>query len=498
MPTIQAPDRQQFTFINKLDDMVARDHPIRLLDTIVDHIISADPSFFDHLAADGTVGRRGYSSGCLIKLLLYGYIEGVSSSRKLAKEAERNIELIWLLSGLTPSYKVIADYRRDYPDQIERVNQQVVACLTDNGYIDGKRVAVDGTKLKAYTGWDMPDEQCLNDRLGRAHKRLEQWMKELTLNDALDDAQALLEESPEGVGAGEPELMEKIAALRDHIKILEAARARLKESGETRLSLSDPDARLMRAPHRGKQPSYNLQAAVDGRNKMIVSAMVTNETTDFEQLIPMHQACIDRLGTAPRELLADTGYADLGDIKQIQTHTGTHCYIPENNAPVTNRPVVFTYEPDHDRYRCSAGRYLEAKSKGVYRRNKDANVDTYRGTDCPGCPLQGDCTKAADGVRQMLVFHGAWWRHRYAQQINSRYGKARIRERKGMVEHVFGTLKYWMGHIPLKLRGLRKVQTEISLYATGYNIKRYASLAPIRDLIEEVTNWKPKRPLAVS
>ncbi|NGP90301.1 transposase, partial [Fodinibius halophilus] len=123
MPQIQPPDRQQLTFMNKLDDMVAPDHPVRLLDAIVDRIIGTDPAPFDHLEATGTVGRRGYSASCLIKLLLYGYIEGISSSRKLQAEAARNIELIWLLSGLEPSYKVIADYRKDYPEQIERVNR---------------------------------------------------------------------------------------------------------------------------------------------------------------------------------------------------------------------------------------------------------------------------------------------------------------------------------------------------------------------------------------
>lgn len=491
MPTIQAPDRQQLTFMNKLDDMVAPDHPVRALDALVDRIINTDPAFFDHLEADQTVGRRGFSAGCLIKLLLYGYIEGIRSSRKLQTEAERNIELIWLLSGLAPSYKVIADYRTDYPARIERVNREMVAFLTDNGCIDGERVAVDGTKLKAYTGWDMPDEEALEKRLATAHEQLEDWLERLQVNDALDDAEQTLQGMTDGPSASEPELMAQIDRLHRRIEQLEAAKGRLAASEASRLPLSDPEARSMRASHGGKPPSYNLQAAVDGRNKMIVVAEVTNDPTDFEQLLPMHEATSQRLGSAPKELLADTGYADLGDIKQLQTHTSTRCYIPENDAPVKNRSVQFTYQPEEDRYRCSAGRYLEPKSKGRYRKSKDAYVDMYRGTSCPGCPLQAECTSAADGVRTLSVFHGAPWRDRYARQIGSRYGKARIRERKGIVEHVFGTLKYWMGQIPLTLRGLRKVQTEINLYATGYNIKRYTSLAPVRELIREIKNWNP-------
>lgn len=478
------------TFMNKLDDMVAPDHPVRLLDALIDRIIGSDPEFFDHLAAEGTVGRGGFPAACLIKLLLYGYIEGVSSSRKLQAEAKRNIELIWLLSGLEPSYKVIADYRKDYPDQLRRVNEAVVRFLTDNGCIDGKRVAVDGTKLKAYTGWDMPDEKSLDKRLARAGEQLEQWMKELAVNDALDEASELLEEPP--AGAGEPEIMDKIARLHRQITTLEAAKARLQESDARRLPLSDPEARSMRAPHGGKPPCYNLQAGVDSKYHMIVTAEVTNAPTDFEQLLPMHKSIQTRLGEAPSELLADTGYADLGDIKRIQTETATRCYIPENDHPVKNRSIQFTYEPDQDRYRCSGGQTLAPITKNKYNKTKDAYIDTYRGVACQACPLQSQCTSAADGVRQMSVFHGAGWRHQYACQIGSRYGKARRKERKSIVEHVFGTLKNWMGQIPLKLRGLRKVQTEINLYATGYNIKRYASLAPVKELMQEVTNWKPK------
>lgn len=490
MPTIKPPNRQQITFMNKLDDMVVADHPVRLLDAIVDRIISADPDFFAHLAAEGSVGRSGFSAGCLIKLLLYGYIEGISSSRKLQEEAERNIELIWLLSGLTPSYKVIADYRKDYPEQIEWVNQQMVEFLADNGCIDGERVAIDGTKLKAYTGWDMPDRQRLDKRLARAHNRLEKWMSKLDVNDALDEADKLLEEPPGQ--AGEPEIMETIAALHAQINTLREAKERLRESDAKRLPLSDPQARSMRAPHGGYPPSYNLQAGVDSKHQMIVTAKATNAPTDFRQLTPMHEALGKQLGEPPGELLADTGYADLADIKDIQTQTNTRCYIPENNAPLTNRAIQFSYEPDRDQYRCSEGQTLEPIAKNKYNKTKDVYIDTYRGTACRECPMQSECTSAADGVRRKNVFHGAAWRNQYASQMSSRYGKARVKERKSIVESVFGTLKHWMGKIPLKLRGLRKVQTEINLYATGYNIKRYTSLAPIKELIQEVTNWKPK------
>lgn len=491
MPYIQAPDRRQLTFMNKLDDLVAPDHPVRLLDGLIDRIIGTDPSFFDHLAPNESAGRRGYPAGCLLKLFMYGYIHGISSSRRLEAEAGRNIEVIWLLSTLAPSYKVIADYRKDHPEQIQRINQAVVRFLMDGGWINGERVALDGTKLKAYTGWDMPDAQQLQDRLERAHTQLNDWLNRLAENDA--DEEAIAGPSPQGPDdepGSEPEILVRIGRLHRRIKDLEAARDRLADSEADRLPLSDPDARPMRAPRGGKPPSYNLQAGVDSAHKMIITATVVNQGNDFQQLLAMHAGIACRLGADPAELLADTGYADLGDIKHIQTQTSTRCYIPENDAPVANRPVQFTYAPGADRYRCSAGRTLAPIVKGRYNTAKEAYMDIYGGTECPGCPMQGECTSAADGVRKLTVFHGARWRAAYARQLSSRYGKARIAERKAVVEHVFGTLRYWMGQIPLKLRGLQKVQTEIDLYTAGYNLKRWVGLGSFQELMAEVTTWQ--------
>lgn len=488
MPYIQAPDRQQLTFMNKLDDLVAPDHPVRLLDGLIDQIIGADRAFFDHLAAEGTVGRRGYPAGCLIKLFLYGYINGISSSRKLQAEAERNIEVIWLLGSLAPSYKVIADYRKDFPEQLQRVNEQVVRFLMNKGWIEGRRVAIDGAKLKAYTGWDMPDEEELEERLQRAHRRLDGWLRELQVNDTLEDL-AEMEDREQDWPGTESECMAQIQRLRRRIQKLEEAKRRLADSDARRLPLSDPEARPMRAPHGGRPPAYNMQAAVDHAHKMIVVAKVTNAPNDFEQLTPMHQGLYGQMGHYPGELLADKGYADLGDIQQIQTTTPTRCYIPENDAPVANRPITFTYEPDQDQYRCSAGRVLEPVAKDRYRTDKDAYMDVYRGTRCRECPMQSQCTSAGSGLRTLTVFHGARWRHDYGRQLAGRYGKARIAERKAVVEHVFGTLRYWMGQIPLKLRGLKKVQTEIDLYATAYNLKRWMSMGTFKELMAEVADW---------
>lgn len=493
MPTIIPTDRSQITFMNSLDDMVSPDHPVRLIDALIDKIIAHDTEFFDHLAPQSSVGRRGYSAAALIKLYIYGYIHGINSSRKLEAEADRNIEVIWLLSGLKPSYKTIADYRRDYPDQIQRVNEQIVRFLADNGWIDGKRIAIDGTKIKAYTGWEMLDEQDLDNRLEAARKKLDDWLGELVASDLADE---LDEPDPDlggdGQPAGEAELMERIARLHQKIERLEELKEELAHQGTTRISPADPEARVMRSAHMDSHPAYNVQIGVDSAHKMIVAGSATDHANDVKQLTPMAWKSAARLGKLPEELLADTGYADLGDVKEIEVQTTTRCYIPENDTPVKNRAIQFTYHPDDDQYECSQGQPLIPKAKGRYHKNKQAYVDIYEGTKCTQCPVATDCTSAKSGIRRLRVYHGAEWRHSYAKRLAGRYGKQRVAERKGIVEHVFGTLRYWMGQIPLKLRGLRKVQTDIDLYSGAYNIKRWTAMdKSFKGLMAEVTGWDP-------
>jgi transposase len=487
MPTIIATDRKQCIFLNCLDDMVAPDHPVRLIDALIDSIIAQDPEFFNHLAPQSSAGRRGYSAAAMIKLFMYGYIHGISSSRKLEAEAGRNIEVIWLLSELKPSYKTIADYRKDHPEHIQRVNEQVVQFMADNGWIDGKRIAIDGTKLKAYTGWDMLDEERLDKQLATAHGQLEQWLQRMAINDLRDEVDELDSTAPDG---GTPsEVLDQIEALHEKIRRLEDLKEELERQQTTRISPADPEARLMKSARGGKYPAYNLQTAVDSAHKMIVVGAVTQEPTDFELLEPMVWAATARLGREPDEVLGDTGYADLGDIQRIQKESTIRCYVPANDAPTANRSITFDYTPETDSFECSQGRPLEAVKKGIYNKAKDAYMDRYRGTECPDCPVATECTTAKDGVRTLTVFHGAEWREAYRRQLASRYGRERIAERKSLVEHPFGTLRYWMGQIPLKLRGRKKVQTEINLYTAGYNVKRWSGLADFEDLLKQVNEW---------
>jgi hypothetical protein len=240
--------------------------------------------------------------------------------------------------------------------------------LADNGWIDGQRIGIDGTKLKAYTGWDMKDCGSLDKQLEKAHRQLEQWLTRLTANDLEDE---LAEGAGDDEHFGDPsKVMEEIDRLHQKIDRLEGLRQQLDERGITRISAADPDARLMKSARSGTYPAYNLQISVDSASKMIVAASATDHPTDFEQLTPMFWSSAERLGKIPGEVLADTGYADLGDLKTIEEQTTAICYVPENNTPVKNRAIQFTYHPQDDEYECSQGKPLVARVKGRYVKSR--------------------------------------------------------------------------------------------------------------------------------
>ncbi len=497
MPTISLADRHQLTFMNSLDDAVCPEHPVRLLDALIDRIISQDPDYFDHLSPNGADGRPGYPASVMIKLYMYGYINGITTCRKLQNECQRNVEVMWLIQKAQPCFKTIANYARNYSEQLTRVNEQIVRFMFDHNHIKGQRVACDGSKLKAYTGWTMYSRQSLDKQLQKAHHLLNEWVDNLLAQDDLfedEQADAGLDEHTGTSAPGESpgQVMERIEQLHAKIEELQALKEQLEAQQCTRISPADPQARVMRTAQQTSIPGYNLQIAVDEDSKMVIVSRLTQAATDFEQLLPNYQAVVSRLGMAPEIWLADTGYADLGDIKHIESTTPTTCYIPENDTPVTNREITFDYQPETNEYRCSEGKPLVSTGKPKYCKTKQAYVETFKGTECGGCPRLSKCTSSKSGIRKKKVFHGAKWRHKYAKRLKSTKAKALIRQRCGWVEHPFGTLKYWMGHIPLKHRGLAHCQTQIDIYSSAYNIKRWLNLDHFKNLMKQVHTWKPQ------
>ena len=485
MHYIKPNNRNQTLFFSSLDDFVSSEHPARILDAIVSNIVKNNPEKFKHKGQQD-IGRRAYSPETMLKLFIYGYLNGISSSRKLEVETYRNIEVKWLLGDLRPDHKTISNYRKDNEDHIRTLTIEFRRFLKELGYINGKTVAVDGTKVKANANRDMLTMDKIERRLSNLEKQLQKYFKLLDSNDIEED---ILDETDRiELDSVNKHLVDKIKILQTKIKELEKAKATLEESGKKHLSPADPDASLMKS-REGKIPAYNVQAVVDSENKMIADAVVSANSNDLNELSPVMYSLNANLSVEPEEVLADKGYYNPEEIKELEEGSTTTYYIPRPASSRDKEEVEFIYNSEKDEYRCSEGKRLVLKQKDKLKKGRLTNV--YQGIECKGCPLRSRCTKSKYG-RIYHRYHDQDWRDDYKDRIRSQLGIYYTKKRKEIVEHVFGTLKYWMGKIPLLLRGKDKVQTEINIYATAYNMKRLINIELFDRLMKMINEYRWK------
>jgi hypothetical protein len=233
----------------------------------------------------------------------------------------------------------------------------------------------------------------------------------------------------------------------------------------------------------GKIPAYNVQLTVDDEHKLITGSMVSTEPVDQQLLEPVLEHLKEELKIEPEEVLGDKGYASFTAIENVEASGKTTCYIPLSKNKNDNNPIRFTYDGKRDEYVCEQGKSLPLKVKNKFHHGQ--YMDVYQGKECEGCAIRTQCTTSKYG-RIVQRPHNHGWREAYRQRLESLSGKSKVKYRKSLVEHPFGTIRYWMGKIPLLLRGRGKVDTEINIYTTAYNIKRLLSLKKSAELIEMI------------
>jgi transposase len=482
MHYIQPHDRNQLIFLNKLDDLVSQDNIIRLLDSLVDNIINTNPKEFTDKGVSA-VGRRAYSPNLFIKLYIYGYFNGINSSRKLEKESQRNIELIWLLGNLQPDFKTIADFRKDNGDKIQLVLCQFSHFLKGQHYIAGNTISLDGTKLRANAGRSTNIEG-IEKRLQNLQEQLGEYFKTLDQNDSDDDFSNSKEKE---------ELLEKIRNLESKVEELQKTKEFLQSENLKYYSPTDPESRLMKS-REGKHFCYNAQVTVDEKNKMLVTNEITQSQNDKDQLEP----AIKRLSEeniTPAILLADTGYFKTDAIKNVEENNKIKCYIPINYNKASlkdiSHHIEFTYHKESDQYICSQGQILSLKVEGKVDNHRNTIKNSYQSANCNQCHQKEDCCPGKS--RRVKWRHADQkWRDEYETRMKSEEAKKQINKRKALSEHPFGTIKYWMGKIPVKVKGIKKVQTEFNLYHIAYNFKRLTNVNDFYQIRNELSgfNWK--------
>jgi hypothetical protein len=354
-----------------------------------------------------------------------------------------------------------------------------------SGYIEGKTLAFDGSKMKAYAGRDMYSEKKLKSRIENIEQTIEKYLDSMEETDELEDR--LEQESND-----KDDLKKKIEKLEEEKNKLEKFKKQLKKSGKKYISPTDPDANLMKCRD-GKMACYNVQTGVDAKHHIIAMAEVTTDECDINLLKTDFKNLTEQLGFTPNEIEADKGYGNIDQIKEIQEASDTTCYIPIQEPPTKKQDrennLEFIYNADNDDFTCSNNKTLKLYSRNFKQDDQTYNI--YKCHDCTACPIKDKCTKSKTG-RAIKVNVNHEWINNYRKWIEKKENKEKAKERKTIVEHPFGTIKMMMGKFCFILRKRHKVQIEVDLYSTAYNLKRLINIEDMEYLLQKVGkyNWK--------
>src|ERR1700756_5589064 len=429
---VEGEDRRQGALLpHCLDDYVRENNPVRVIEAFIDELDLATLSFAG--VVPEATGRPSYHPATLLKIYLYGYLNRVQSSRRLEREAQRNIELMWLTGRLAPDFKTIADFRKDNGAAIRAVCSQFVVLCRALGLLTRAVVAIDGSKFKAVHNRDK------NYTVAKVIGRMEQVDASIARYlRALDRADR---EESDIAEAKSVRLKEKIAGLRRQMRALKVMEQTVQDAPDQQVSLSDPDARSMATSGKGTATvGYNVQIAVDAEHHLIVAHEVTNQGYDRHQLAPMAFKAQQATGCEHITALADRGYFN-GDQVLACENTGVLPCVPKTLTSGNAKRGLFTgqdfiYDAEKDHYTCPAGQHL---TRGRVRSDRSGDIDQYRHlTACFTCPLKPRCTT------EKLKRIKRWQHERVLDAMQARLDRMPdAMVRRQTVEHPFGTFKSW-------------------------------------------------------
>jgi transposase len=475
MRFVVGDDRSQSTlFPERLDDYLGDDNPVRAIDVFVDELDLAKLGF-GGVEPEAT-GRPAYHPATLLKIYVYGYLNRVQSSRRLERECQRNIELIWLTGRLMPDFKTVADFRKDNGEAIRKVCREfVLLCRRLELFSEGS-VAIDGSKFKAVNARDRNFTQAkMQRRLEQIDESIARYLSQLDSADR---------QGPTVPEAKITRLNEKIATLRQEIQRLNALNAQMMQTEDKQISLTDPDARSMATSGRGSGiVGYNVQVAVDTKHHLIVMHEVTNVGTDRSQLAHVAKETKVTLELENLDVVADRGYFNSEEILACEK-AGITVTLPKpmtSNSKAEGRfgKQDFRYVAEEDIYICPAGERL------AYHYTTEENglvLRRYWTNACQSCAIKHTCTTAKE--RRITR-----WEHEHIlEAVQRRLDEhpEKMRQRRQTVEHPFGTIKSWMGSTHFQMKTLKHVGTEMALHVLAYNMKRVMKILGVGGLMEAI------------
>ena len=462
--------RTQVTlFPEQLDDYISEDNGTRVIDVFIDGI---DLSAMGFNTVPAATGRPAYHPETMLKLYVYGYLNRIQSSRRLEREAGRNVELMWLLGRLAPDFKTIADFRKDNTRAIRMVCREFVLICRKLNLFSEAFVAIDGSKFKADNNRDRNYTRAkLKRRLELIDESIERYLGQIASADRLDAS----------VAQGKTERLEsKIEKLKKEIEKLNEIEVQLLATPDKQISLTDPDARSMISGGNGIV-GYNVQTAVDVKNHLIVAHEVTNVGNDRAQLTNMATQAKAVLGVKALTAVADRGYYSGEEIKSCG-EANIEVYLPKSETSGNQAKGLFgkrdfIYHPEDDEYECPAG------ERAIFRYNyqeRGKTIRRYWSSACVKCSMKPQCTT---GENRRI---SRWEHEAVLDALEDRMNQApeMMKARRETVEHPFGTLKLWMGYTHFQMRTLEKVSAEMSLHVLAYNLKRVMNIMGTATLAE--------------
>lgn len=459
----QPQDRHQGLMFNSIEDLVSSESYVRILDKFVDLFLSKESKY---LKGQSHTGRPAYPSSIMFKILLYGYLNRITTSRRLEAETYRNIELMWLIGGLKPDHKTISDFKTLNSDLIQDFSKQLKQFLISSKFIDGQLIAIDGTKLKANASRsNMIYYEDIIAKLKKLDVELAVYLTEMDSLDAIDKANEELIKS-------KSELEDRVAKQQSEIDVLKSQITTMEQINRKSLSLTDPDCRIIKSAE-GKIPAYNVQITSDSQNHFIVNEDVTNFETDMSLLESPLQNIKSELGLEVIKLCADAGYYDADQIQRIEERSGVECFVNVQGNGMVENGITFKYIKEQNHYVCSQGQVLV--QSGKYHPKRRTMAVSFIGKKCKSCPIMEKCTTSKK-AKVLTRYWNQDFRDNYRFKMQKEESLKILKKRKSIIEHINGTIKVWAGKIPIHLRGIEKVTNEVKLYCTAYNVRRLLNL----------------------
>lgn len=467
---IEGQDRTQATlFPERIDDYVAEDSSVRVVDVFIDDLDILGLGF---RTEPNATGRQSYHPKVMLKLYVYGYLNQEQSSRRLERAAQRNVDLMWLTGRLAPDFKTIADFRKDNGEAIRLVCREFVMLCRKLGLLNNTLVAIDGSKFKAVNNRDKNFTRAkMKRRLAAVEASVDRYLEQLTEVDAT--------ETDEDKG---PVLKKKITRLREEMSRLKKHEIRMLEAPDKQLSLTDPDVRSMISRGTGVV-AYNVQSAVDSQHHLIIAHEVTNVGRDRSQLANVAKQAKIVLQRDTLDVVADRGYYNGDEIRACE-QAGIDTYLPKpktsgNKAKGLFDRAAFTYIDKDDEYECPAEQRLTHRTTTT---DKGKKMKRYWTSACSSCTIKEQCTTGKE--RRVSRWVHADVLDRAQARLDEKPDA--MRSRRETVEHPFGTLKSWMGATHFQMKTLPRVSTEMSLHVLAYNMKRAINILGTKEILAAI------------